>query len=226
MDRRFLSILAVLVIIFIGIFAINKNSSNSPGNSNKSNANALPTSHITGKGKANVTLVEYGDYQCPICGLYYQPLKTVVDQFKDKIHFQFRNLPLTSIHPNAFSAARAAEAAGIQDKYWEMHDVLYENQSVWAASSSPLNQFTGYAQQLGLNVDQFKKDYASAKVNDAINADLKAFDQTGQDPATPSIFLDGKFIELSKVSDPATHQPSVDKFAQVINAEIAAKKSQ
>jgi protein-disulfide isomerase len=226
MDRRFLGILTVLVLVFIGIFAISKHSSNSPSNSNKTNANALPTSHITGQGKQNVTLLEYGDYQCPICGLYYQPIKAVVDQFKDKIFFQFRNLPLVSIHPNAFSAARAAEAAGLQNKYWEMHDTLYENQSVWAASSSPLNEFAGYAQQLGLNVDQFKKDYASAKVNDAINADLAAFNKTGQEMATPSIFIDGKYVDLGKVSDPATHQPSVDKFAQLINAEIAAKNHQ
>jgi protein-disulfide isomerase len=226
MDRRFLGILTVIVLIFVGIFAVSKRSSNSGANGNKSGATALPTSHITGQGQENVTLMEYGDYQCPICGLYYQPLKQVVDQFKDKIHFQFRNLPLVSIHPNAFSAARAAEAAGLQNKYWQMHDMLYENQSTWAASTSPLNEFSGYAQQLGLNVAQFKKDYASAKVNDAINADLNSFNRTGQELATPSFFLDGKYLANKEVSDPVTGQPSVDKFTQAINAEIAAKKHQ
>jgi protein-disulfide isomerase len=223
MDRRFLGILTAIVLIFIGIFAVSKNSDNS---GTKNNALVQPTYHITGEGKKKVTLVEYGDYQCPICGLYYQPLKQVVDQFKTDIYFQFRNLPLVSVHPNAFSAARAAEAAGMQNKYWQMHDVLYENQSAWAAESQPLNAFASYAQQLGLNVDQFKKDYVSSKVNDAINADLNAFNKTGQSMGTPTFFLDGKYLANSNVADPNTGQPSIERFGTVINAEIAAKNRQ
>jgi protein-disulfide isomerase len=225
MDRRFLTILAALVLIFVGIFAFSKHSSNS-GNSNKTGSTNLPTSHITGQGKENVTLMEYGDYQCPVCGAYYQPLKDAVNQLQDKIYFQFRNLPLVALHPNAFSAARAAEAAGLQNKYWQMHDMLYENQPAWSATNQPLTLFAGYAQQLGLNVDQFKKDYASAKANDAINADLNAFNKTGQEMATPSIFIDGKHVDLAKLTDPSTNLPTADKIVQVVNAEIAAKKSQ
>src|SRR5581483_9854146 len=175
-------------------------------------------------------LVEYGDYECPICGLYYAPVKQVVAQFSNQIYFQFRNLPLTSIHKNAFAGARAAEAAGLQGKYWQMHDKLYDNQdpegaSGWVASDNPLSYFTQFAQQIGLNVNQFKSDYASEKVNNYITADLNAFSKTGQEQATPTFFLDGKYIPNTKLSDPTTGQPSVQKFTQVLNAEIAKKKN-
>lgn len=221
MDKRFLSILAGIVVIFAGIFVISQHSSNSNGSSSVSNA----TKHIEGKGEKGVTLVEYGDYQCPVCALYYQPLKQVTSQLNNDIYFQFRNLPLTAIHKNAFAAARAAEAAGMQGKYWEMHDMLYENQSEssgWAASNNPLDSyFVVFAKQIGLDVNKFKQDYASSQVNNAINADLAAFGETGKPQATPTFFLDGKYVDNGQLSDPSTGGPSVDKINAVIKAEIA-----
>lgn len=220
MDKRFLGILGALIVIFIAIFAVSQNSSNSDGSSN---SKSQPTSHIDGKGQKGVTLVEYGDYQCPICAVYYQPLKTAVAKFSNDIHFQFRNLPLTSIHQNAFAAARAAEAAGLQNKYWQMHDLLYENQNTWSSSNNPLSFFQSYAKQIGLNVTQFNSDYSSGKVNDAINADLAAFAKTGKPQATPTFFLDGKYIDNKQLADPQTGEPSVDKISQIINDAIANK---
>ncbi|MDB5161048.1 MAG: Na+/H+ antiporter, NhaA family protein nonfunctional [Candidatus Saccharibacteria bacterium] len=217
-----MSILGAIVIIFVAFFIVAKGSGTK--NSPSPDSRATPTSHIEGNGSKNVTLVEYGDYQCPICGIYYQPLKAVAAQFNNEIHFQFRNLPLTSVHPNAFAAARAAEAAGMQNKYWEMHDLLYQNQSDWSVSSSPLTIFQGYASTLGLDTAKFKSDYASSKVNDSINADLAAFNKTGQQMATPTFFLDGQYLPNANVSDSRTGQPSVDKFAAVLQAEINKKK--
>lgn len=224
MDKRFLSILAAIAIIFIGIFVLSSGSDNNKSNNSKSGNQ--PTSHIEGQGKKGVTLIEYGDYQCPICGIYYQPLKQIYAQFSEDIYFQFRNLPLVSVHPNAFSAARAAEAAGMQNKYWQMHDKLYENQETWSGSNNPLSIFKQYAQQLGLDANKFSSDYASSQVNDAINADLAAFTKTGKTEATPTFFLDGKSLDNQKLSDPQTGVPSVEKFAAVINAEIAQKNKQ
>jgi protein-disulfide isomerase len=224
MDRRFATILAVLLIAFVGLFVITKNSSDQ-GSSNNSADNSKTSNNIEGLGTKGVTLVEYGDYQCPVCGAYYQPIEQLVAQFKNDIRFQFRNLPLTSIHPNAFAAARAAQAAGLQNKYFEMHDLLYENQAGWSGSNSPQTLFVDYAKQIGLNVEQFKKDYASQKVNDTINADLDAFDKTGQDLATPTFFLNGEYLPNSKLSDPQTGQPSLEKMIEVIKAEIAKKNS-
>lgn len=219
MDKRFASILAVIVLAFVVVFAVTKNS-NSPKTTN-SNGQTQTTNHVQGLNQKNVTLTEYGDYECPVCELYYQPLKQVAAQFNNQIHFQFRNLPLSTIHKNAFAAARAAEAGSSQSKFWEMHDLLYDNQSSWAASNNPENLFSDYAAQLGLNVAKFKTDYASSKVNDAINADLAAFNKTGQSMATPTFFLDGQYIENGKVSD--NNGPSISKFAALINAEIAKR---
>lgn len=191
MDKRFLGILAVLVLVFGGIFAVSQHKNN--GGSSGSSNSAQATSHIEGQNSKGVTLVEYGDYECPVCGLYNQPVDdALTPQILQQIHYQFRNLPLTQIHPNAFAAARAAEAASLQNKFWQMHNLLYQNQNDWSSSSSPLNIFQSYAKQLGLNLNQFNNDYSSSKVNDAINADVAAFQKTGQDQATPSFFLDGK----------------------------------
>jgi len=223
-DKRFLGILVGLVVVFIGIFAFTKGSSNSSGNTG-GGSQSQTTHHVEGKGQSGVTLVEYGDYECPICSEYYLPLKQMEAQLNDKIYFQFINLPLTSIHPNAFAAARAAEAADQQGKFWQMHDALYDTQSDWSSSQTPQTVFETYAQQLGLNVSKFKTDYASTKVNGAINADLAAFNKTGQEMATPTFFLDGKFVSNLQFSDPKTGAPSIDRFIAVINAEIAKKST-
>lgn len=220
MTKSFWAILAVIVIVLGGIFVLsNKNNKNNASQT----GGAAVTKHITGQGTSGVTLQEYGDYQCPICGTFYPTVKQIEEKYKDQIYFQFSNLPLTSLHPNAFAAARAAEAAGLQDKYFEMNDLLYTNQQVWSGSSSAETIFTGYAQQLGLNTAQFKSDFASTKVNDAINADVAAFKKTGNDQATPTFFLNGKKLNNTDLFD-SSNQPSVDKFSKLIDAAIAAKK--
>jgi protein-disulfide isomerase len=225
MDKRFLAILAVLVIIFGGIFIASQHSGNG-SSTNNSNSGSKATNHLQGQNTKNVTLMEYGDYQCPICGAYYQPVKEALtpDMLKN-IHFQFRNLPLTSIHQNAFAAARAAEAAGLQGKYFEMHDKLYENQSAWSEGNSPISFFEKYAKDLGLNVTQFKADYTSDQVNDAINADSAEFAKTKQQQATPTFFLNGKYVPNTDLSDPATGAPSAEKVTKVINDAIAKQSS-
>jgi protein-disulfide isomerase len=221
MSKRFLLVIVICVIALIGIFVVTKPKANAPS------SNAQPSSHIEGKGAKNVTLVEYGDYECPICYAYYPVLKQLETQFANDIYFQFRNLPLFQIHKNAFAGARAAEAASLQNKFWEMHDLLYENQdpngqSGWVVSPNPLDgYFASFAQQLGLNVTKFKQDYASSQVNDTINADLGAFNKTGQQEATPTFFLDGKYVSNGNVAD--NSGPSLSKFSAVIKAEIALK---
>lgn len=224
MDKRFLGILAAIVVIFVVIFAISQGSNGNPGgNGNTSQA----THHLEGQGKSGVTLVEYGDYQCPICEAYYQPLKQAVNQYRDQIYFQFRNLPLSpDPHPNAFAAARAAEAASKQGKFWQMHDKLYENQNQWAGASNPQSFYDDYAQQIGLDLTQFKQDYASEQVNNAINADLAAFNKTGQEKATPTFFVNGRYVPNTQFSDPQTGAPSADKIGQFLKSEIAKQNQQ
>lgn len=225
MDKRFLTILAAIIIIFVGIFAFNQKSSNDSGGS----SSQQPTNHISGEGGKNVTLIEYGDFQCSACFSFYQPMKEAVAQTSKDIYFQFRNLPLSQIHLNAMSSARAAEAAGLQNKYWEMYDLLYQNQDPtgqtgWAASKNALDEYyVKFAEQIGLNIPEFRQDYASSKVNDAINADLAAFAKTGQQKSTPTFFLDGKYLDSSQFRDDKTGQISASKIVEVLNAAIAAK---
>jgi protein-disulfide isomerase len=214
MDKRFWGILIGIAIAFGVIVFITGHKANAPSTTTK------PTSHIEGEGKDGVTLLEYGDYQCPFCGQFYPIVKQVQAEYNTQIFFQFRNLPLIQLHQNAFAGARAAEAASLQGKFWQMHDTLYDNQDPsgaqgWVASSDPLDDyFVGFAQQIGLNVATFKTDYASDQVNNSINADVSAFDKTGEQEATPSFFLDGTYISPTE---------SVSSFETFINAEIKKK---
>jgi protein-disulfide isomerase len=209
MNKAFWAVIAAVIVIFGGILLF-KGNGNTP-----SSSSAKPTNHVIGKNTDGVLLVEYGDYQCPFCGEYYPVVKQVQQQYGDRITFQFRNLPLLQIHQNAFAAARAAEAADLQGKFWQMHDMLYENQQAWSSNSNARSVFEGYAQKLGLNVDKFKKDFASSTVNDRINADVLALDKTKQEKSTPTFFLNGKKIKPT----------SVEEFSKLIDEAIAAKKA-
>ncbi|HVX48131.1 MAG TPA: thioredoxin domain-containing protein [Candidatus Saccharimonadales bacterium] len=196
MSKGFLAIIAVVVLVFIGIFAFGGHKSGGGNGSSSSSDTSKATNHVEGKGQSGVTLVEYGDYECPYCEQYYPIVKQVVAKYNDQIKFQFRNFPLVSIHQNAFAGARAAEAAAAQNKFWQMHDLLYDNQNQWAQSSSPTKYFKQYAQQLGLNMDKFNKDYSSNAVNDAINADMAEGNKLNVQ-GTPTFFLNGKQINVT-----------------------------
>jgi protein-disulfide isomerase len=222
MTKQFWAILAVIAVILGGIFVLSNNKkAAAPGNT--PNASAV-TKHIEGKGLSGVTLKEYGDFQCPACGVFFPVVQQVVAKYNDQIYFQFSNLPLTQLHPNSFAAARTAEAAGLQGKYFEMHALLYQNQSAWSQSTNAETIFTSMAQQLGLNMTKFKQDYSSTAVNNAINADTASFKSTGAAMATPTYFLDGKIINNTDLFDSTTGGPSVEKFSKLIDAAIAAKK--
>src|SRR5689334_11962675 len=111
MSKQFLLIVAACVVGLIALFALTKPKAGAPGSTNSS---AQTSNHVEGKGAKKVTLVEYGDYQCPFCGAFYPVVKQVAAQYNNDIYFQFRNLPLFQIHNNAFAGARAAEAASLQ----------------------------------------------------------------------------------------------------------------
>jgi len=147
---------------------------------------------------ASVTLVEFSDFQCLACKVYYSMVKQITKEFKDTLTFVYRNFPLTKNHPNALLASYAAEAAGLQGKYWEMHDLLFTKQSDWSESSSPRNIFIAYALTLGINVDQFKKDIDSDAVKNRVAVDIADGNTLGIN-ATPTFFLNNQ-----KIKNPAT----------------------
>lgn len=148
--------------------------------------------HSVGSGP--VVIIEYGDFQCPGCASLHPLLKQLKQDRAKDIIFVFRHYPLTSLHANAMAAHRAAEAAAKQNKFWEMHDTLYEQQDVWKNSPNPAPLFESYAEQLELNVEQFKTDSASEDVFQRISADMNS-GQSLSLTGTPSIMLDGTMLE-------------------------------
>ena len=147
--------------------------------------------HVRGNAAAPVTLEEFGDFQCPSCGTYEPELKKIEAEFGDKLKVIFRELPLLPMHEHALMAAQAAEAAGLQGKFWEMHDLLYENQSKWVEQKDLVPVFVDYAKQLGLNPDQFMKDLSGETVTQRIFQDGKRAHSLGL-KGTPSFFVNGK----------------------------------
>ena len=153
--------------------------------------------HTLGDMKSKVIVIEYGDYQCPGCATAQPVLKTVMEKYKDKVGFVFRNYPLTSIHPNALAAASAAESAGLQGKFWEMHDKLYENQNTWNRlnGTDRTNYFVSLANEIGIDSEKLRANLNtdSKAIRQKINYD-RAIGQTLDLTGTPSIFVNGKKI--------------------------------
>lgn len=139
-------------------------------------------------------LIEYSDFQCPACAAYYPMVKAVVAEFGNRIQFVYRHFPLSNIHKNALASSYAAEAAGKQNKFWEMHDKLFEHQKEWSEDSNANTHFEKYAQELGLNLDTFKKDRDSAEVRDRVAQSYRSGEAAGV-PGTPTFFFNGKRIQ-------------------------------
>lgn len=143
--------------------------------------------------RSAVLLEEFGDYQCPPCAELHPTLKKLKHELGPDLNFVFRNLPLSSIHRNALPAAQAAEAARMQNRFWEMHDLLYENQSLWAEDNSPKNHFRKFATDLGLDVPRFEADMEGDQVRFRLEADRDAAVRLGVD-GTPTLLIDGRKI--------------------------------
>ena len=128
----------------------------------------IGSDHIRGSVNAPITIVEYGDYECPYTGMAYPVINDIMKQFGDQIYFVFRNFPLNDIHPHAQHAAEAAEGAAGQDKFWQMHDYLFNHQKALDD-----NHLLEYAQNVGLDIDKFKKDMSGHVYTSLINKSLK-----------------------------------------------------
>lgn len=165
-----------------------------------------------GNPSAKVALVEYVDFQCPACAQYHPIVKQLKEEFGTQVAFVVRHFPLSQVHPNAKPAARAAEAAGLQGKFWEMHDLLFERQSEWAPKPSARGIFVSYAKELGLNTDQFEKDMNRDDIEDKIETQYGAGVASGVN-ATPTFFLNG-----AKLTNPG----SLDMFRNMLTEAITA----
>jgi protein-disulfide isomerase len=142
--------------------------------------------HIEGSAKASLTLVEYGDYQCPYCGAAYPEVKKVQKELGSQLRFVFRNFPLTNIHEHAMNAAETAEAASAQGKFWPMHDFLYEHQATLGDHSVAL----GYAKKLGLDIQRFERETAQHAYQKRIKDDFMGGVRSGVN-GTPTFYVNG-----------------------------------
>lgn len=171
---------------------------------------------VKGNPSAPVTIIEYSDFQCPACGHYYPILKELLSKDGEKIRFVYRHFPLTNLHPNAEGAARATEAAGLQGKFWEMHDQVFEHQGDWAPAKDPTELFESYAKTIGLNLDQFRSDRTSNDVKNAVESDRTSGNHAGAD-STPTFVINGERL----LKNPTT----VAAFETIIQEKTDATKT-
>ena len=180
---------------------------------NPGEAGAEPA-HTLGDSKAPVTLEEFGDFECPPCGALHPILKALETEYgPTKVRIIFREYPLVPNHVHALAAARAAEAAGLQGRFWEMHDMIYEHQKDWHEAFDVRPIFEGYAKGIGLDVEQFARDNTSEIVERRIFLDGKRAHSLGVQ-GTPTVFLNGKEVPFQSLAP--------DKLKELINNELAA----
>ena len=152
------------------------------------------TDHMRGNLSGTITLVEFGDFQCPACGSFEPIIRKVMEDNKDVLKFVFRHFPLTQIHQNALLAAKASEAASLQGKFWEMHDIIYDKQKEWSGGLNARDFFLTYATTIGLDTKKFTEDLNNEAIEKKILAEFKEgveLDVQG----TPTFFVNGKKID-------------------------------
>ena len=147
----------------------------------------------------SVTLEEFGDYQCPPCGLLHPVLTSIKAEYGNHLNFVFRNLPLSKIHKNAQAAAQAAEAARLQDRFWPMHDILYEHQNDWKDVTDPRPVFFKYASEIGLDMNRFERDEDSTAVRTRIDDDSKRAESLGV-TGTPTLLIEGRQLRVEAMT--------------------------
>lgn len=215
MNRSSILIITGVVIAAAGAayFATSGGGTSSDGTTASVIDAASATDHVKGNPTAKVVLVEYSDFQCPACGAYYPLVRRIADDYANDIAFVYRHFPLQQ-HPNAIPAAQAAEAAALQGKFWEMHNMLFEHQDAWAGAANPADIFRGYARELGLTEEQFRKDYDADAGRDRAKEDFQGGLGAGVN-ATPTFFLNGTKIENPR---------SYEEFKTVLDAAIAKNR--
>lgn len=227
-----LIILGVLLIAVIGGFMFYRSSKTDTtvSNTTATNANKPPATqkpqstpmitsvpgaqppHYKGGQNAPVVIEEFADFQCPTCATVHTMMNEINATYGTRVKFIYRHFPLTQIHPNAFNAALASEAAGMQGKFWEMQNLLFQNQQRWSAASGAQALFESYAQTLGLDVEKFKTDMAGTAVNQRVQADMQRGRSLNVN-STPTILINSRPVTVEQMSIPG--------MKQVITTELA-----
>ncbi len=236
----FVIIAVVLLAVIVGAALLMRRNDTSNTAANYSSSNATPSTtpnaapaasvqprragapgaqppHTKGGGpNAAVVIEEFADYQCPPCGNMHPVVQKIVDDYGDRVRVVFRNYPLQKLHKNAFTAARAAEAAALQGKFWQMNDMIFKNQKEWEGSPEPRHIFHNYASRIGLDVEKFKADMDNQAVTSRVIADAERGGSLGVG-GTPTMFINGR--ELT-----GEQSTSEKLLREAIEAELAPKK--
>lgn len=168
------------------------------------------TDHLRGNRENPVSIVVYADFQCPACATENETMTQLWPSVRDKAHLIFRHFPITSAHPNSWSASLYAEAAGKQGMFWQMHDFLFATQSIWSTLRPPEPEFDAYALELNLDLDQLKSDIESEEVVRKIRNDQRSGNSSGV-MATPAVFINGRLLS----------RPTRERIIEVVEEEYA-----
>ena len=168
--------------------------------------------HTIGPANAPVHLEEFGDFQCPPCGALHPILEQMHEEFGNRLRITFREFPLAN-HQHARTAAAAAEAAGIQGKFWPMHDLIYERQNAWKEQFNARAIFEGYAREIGLDVERYNRDMDGNLVTQRIFQDARRGESLGV-AGTPTVFMNGREVPFENLAP--------DKLRLVIMKELQA----
>lgn len=208
--------IGAIVLTYLGIYTlVTSGNGNTGGNIDL--PETLQQEWVKGDPNAKVVLVEYSDFQCPACAYYHGMLKSVIPEFSNHIAFIYRHFPLSQ-HDNALITAYAAEAAGIQGKFYEMHDLIFAGQGEWSnmSNSQAEAKMIEYAEQLSLDVDKFKSDISSKEVEAAVKQDLQSANEAGVN-STPSFYLNGQ-----KITNPSNNEA----FREIIRNAVKEAEQQ
>ena len=194
----FVIIAAVLVAaVGVGVLMFRSSQPQPPGTPTPAS-----DSHATSNGLASkgvVTIDEYGDYQCPPCGLLHPVLKTLKGEYGGRIQIAFHHFPIPQLHNHALEASYAAAAAGLQGKFWEMHNLLYDNQSLWSQMGDFRPIVINFARQIGLDVQRFTRDMDGLQVVTIVSEDTQRGAALGVN-STPTIFINDQLIPNDKLT--------------------------
>ena len=195
MNSKVIAIIGAIVAVFALLIILSGGSSETgPDRTDQLSSNQW--GEVAGDDQ--IFFIEAIDFECPACASYHPLMEQLREDYSDRIVFVARHYPLRSIHPNAMYAHRAAEAAAKQGKFWEMHDILFEQRDLWVNRQGPDRQIVRvdpvpaveqFAEELGLDLGQLKIDLASSEVNDVINNDIDWVQEHAPDPATPVFFI-------------------------------------
>ena len=209
--------IGVIVVLIAGVWGLIAAVNSSPSKTAPIKVQNLPAvskdDFVKGDESAKVTLIEYADFQCPACASYFPFVKMLSLEFNKDLRIVYRFFPLTTIHKNAMISAQAAYAAGKQNRFWEMHDKLFENQNDWANLSDPKETFLGFAKDLDLDLAKFKTDATSPSTENFIKESAAKAKALGVN-STPTFIVNG-----IRIQNPSGYEA----FKKIIQDEINKK---